>query len=29
VKAFAQIGGEWGGLWSSAKDYMHFSLSGG
>jgi hypothetical protein len=28
VKAFAQIGWEWGGFWSSSKDYMHFSLSG-
>jgi hypothetical protein len=28
VHAFAQIGWEWGGFWSSAKDYMHFSLNG-
>ena len=28
VKAFAQIGWEWGGFWSSAKDYMHLSLKG-
>jgi hypothetical protein len=28
VKAFAQIGWEWGGFWSSSKDYMHFSLTG-
>jgi hypothetical protein len=28
VKAFAQIGWEWGGFWSSAKDYMHLSLTG-
>jgi hypothetical protein len=25
---FAQIGWEWGGFWSSAKDYQHFSLTG-
>jgi hypothetical protein len=29
VTAFAQIGWEWGGFWSSSKDYMHFSLTGG
>lgn len=25
VRAFARIGWEWGGDWSSAKDYQHFS----
>jgi hypothetical protein len=25
VRAFARIGWEWGGTWSSAKDYQHFS----
>jgi hypothetical protein len=29
VTAFAEIGWRWGGDWSSPKDYMHFSLSGG
>jgi hypothetical protein len=29
VEAFADIGWEWGGFWSSSKDYMHFSLTGG
>ena len=28
VRAFAAIGWEWGGRWSSGKDYMHFSLLG-
>jgi poly-gamma-glutamate synthesis protein (capsule biosynthesis protein) len=28
VRAFAAIGWEWGGDWSSAKDYQHFSASG-
>jgi hypothetical protein len=28
VRSFARIGWEWGGTWSSVKDYMHFSLSG-
>ncbi|HEX4906919.1 MAG TPA: M15 family metallopeptidase [Acidimicrobiales bacterium] len=28
VGAFAAIGWEWGGSWSSAKDYQHFSESG-
>jgi D-alanyl-D-alanine carboxypeptidase len=28
VDAFANIGWEWGGFWSSSKDYMHFSLTG-
>ena len=25
VRAFARIGWEWGGSWSSGKDYQHFS----
>lgn len=29
VEAFASIGWGWGGDWSSAKDWMHFSASGG
>lgn len=29
TKAFAAIGWGWGGEWWSAKDWMHFSLSGG
>jgi hypothetical protein len=29
VRAFASIGWKWGGYWRSAKDYMHFSLTGG
>jgi hypothetical protein len=28
VRAFAAIGWKWGGSWSGAKDYMHFSLTG-
>jgi poly-gamma-glutamate synthesis protein (capsule biosynthesis protein) len=28
VRAFARIGWEWGGDWTSAKDYQHFSASG-
>jgi membrane-bound lytic murein transglycosylase B len=28
VRAFAAIGWEWGGDWSSLKDYHHFSLNG-
>jgi hypothetical protein len=28
VRSFAAIGWEWGGRWSSGKDYMHFSLTG-
>lgn len=28
VKAFAVIGWKWGGAWSGARDYQHFSLSG-
>jgi hypothetical protein len=29
VKAFEQVGWEWGGYWSGAKDYQHFSKGGG
>ncbi|HVF07876.1 MAG TPA: M15 family metallopeptidase [Actinomycetota bacterium] len=28
VRAFARIGWEWGGDWTTLKDYMHFSLTG-
>lgn len=28
VRAFASIGWEWGGAWSTLKDYQHFSLNG-
>lgn len=28
VRAFASIGWKWGGAWSGARDYQHFSLSG-
>lgn len=28
VQAFADIGWEWGGDWTSIVDYMHFSLTG-
>lgn len=28
VQAFASVGWTWGGNWSSAKDYQHFSASG-
>ncbi len=28
VRAFEAIGWQWGGDWSSSKDYQHFSLSG-
>ncbi|GAA4154430.1 M15 family metallopeptidase [Actinomadura keratinilytica] len=28
VKAFASIGWGWGGVWSGAKDYQHFSSNG-
>ena len=28
TKAFARIGWEWGGNWSSGKDYQHFSATG-
>jgi poly-gamma-glutamate synthesis protein (capsule biosynthesis protein) len=29
VRAFASIGWGWGGYWSGAKDYQHFSATGG
>ena len=29
TEAFADIGFIWGGNWSSLKDWMHFSQSGG
>lgn len=29
VKAFRARGWDWGGLWNSCKDYMHFSFGGG
>jgi hypothetical protein len=29
VKVFASIGWGWGGTWSGAKDYQHFSSTGG
>jgi hypothetical protein len=28
VRTFEAIGWEWGGHWSSSKDYMHFSVNG-
>ena len=28
VDAFARIGWEWGGDWTDAKDYQHFSENG-
>jgi D-alanyl-D-alanine carboxypeptidase len=28
VRAFRRIGWGWGGTWTSAKDYMHFSANG-
>ena len=28
LRAFASIGWEWGGAWSSLKDYQHFSVDG-
>jgi hypothetical protein len=28
VRSFAAVGWEWGGSWSSPKDYQHFSASG-
>jgi hypothetical protein len=28
VRSFARIGWEWGGHWTTLKDYMHFSLTG-
>jgi len=29
VRAFASVGWGWGGSWAGAKDYQHFSASGG
>ncbi|WP_090941535.1 M15 family metallopeptidase [Nonomuraea jiangxiensis] len=29
VKAFAQVGWEWGGYWAGTKDFQHFSKGGG
>lgn len=29
VEAFASVGWYWGGRWTSAPDYQHFSLTGG
>jgi hypothetical protein len=29
VEAFAAVGWAWGGRWSAAPDYQHFSLTGG
>ncbi|MFC5821089.1 M15 family metallopeptidase [Nonomuraea harbinensis] len=29
VRAFAQVGWQWGGSWSGTKDYQHFSKGGG
>ncbi len=29
VRAFDAVGWDWGGRWSSPKDYQHFSASGG
>jgi D-alanyl-D-alanine carboxypeptidase-like protein len=29
VRSFARIGWSWGGDWTTLKDYMHFSLTGG
>ena len=28
TQAFDRIGWEWGGRWSSLKDYQHFSATG-
>ena len=28
VKAFSSVGWQWGGYWSSSKDYQHFSSNG-
>jgi hypothetical protein len=28
VRAFRRIGWGWGGRWTSAKDYQHFSANG-
>jgi hypothetical protein len=29
VKAFAAVGWQWGGRWTDAPDYQHFSKTGG
>jgi hypothetical protein len=29
VRAFASVGWQWGGRWSSSPDYQHFSATGG
>jgi len=29
VDAFASVGWQWGGRWTSSPDYQHFSLTGG
>ncbi|MCU1493318.1 MAG: hypothetical protein JWO62_1082 [Acidimicrobiaceae bacterium] len=29
VQAFASVGWQWGGRWTSTPDYQHFSLTGG
>jgi hypothetical protein len=29
VKAFAAVGWQWGGRWTSSPDYQHFSANGG
>ena len=29
VRAFDAVGFGWGGRWSGAKDYQHFSSNGG
>ena len=28
VRSFNAVGWHWGGAWSSAKDYQHFSFTG-
>jgi poly-gamma-glutamate synthesis protein (capsule biosynthesis protein) len=28
VRAFESIGWDWGGYWTSLKDYQHFSATG-
>jgi D-alanyl-D-alanine carboxypeptidase len=28
VRAFAAVGWGWGGSWTGAKDFMHFSSTG-
>ena len=29
VRAWTDLGWDWGGTWSSLKDYQHFSATGG